>query len=120
MPQYSHKFIHVKFVRNSYEFHVNFVQFANKHSKHTCKHTLHSHGHVIAHAPPFEHLGDRHAGAVFARCRCWAGGGGARGRGSGVYKLKRAPYSPSLASGGAGNPWWRLVATISSMSPLWS
>ena len=40
MPQYSHTFIHVKFVRNSYVFHVNFVQFANKESKHTSKHTL--------------------------------------------------------------------------------
>ena len=38
-------------------------------------------------------------------------------RGSGVQKLKRAPCSPSLESGRAGNPWWRLVATISSMSP---
>ena len=38
-------------------------------------------------------------------------------RGSGVHKLKRAPCSPSLESGRAGNPRWRLVATISSMSP---
>ena len=68
LPQYSHKFIHVKFVRISYKFHVNFVQFANKQSKHTSKHTLQSQGHVIDHAPAFEHLGDRHAGAVFARC----------------------------------------------------
>ena len=51
----------------SYEFHVNFVQFANEQSKHTSKHTLQSQGHVIDHAPAFEHLGDRHAGAVFAR-----------------------------------------------------
>ena len=35
MPQYSHTF-----VRISYEFQVNFVQFANKGSKHTSKHTL--------------------------------------------------------------------------------
>ena len=55
-----------KFVRISYEFHVNFVQFSAKQSKHTSKHTLHSHGHVIAHALDFAHLGDRHAGAVFA------------------------------------------------------
>ena len=57
------------------------------------------------------------------------GGGGSRCvvldwwwrcRGSGVHKLKRAPCSPSLESGRAGNPWWQLVATISSMSPLCS
>ena len=66
-PEYSHKFIHVKFVRISYEFHLNFVQFANKQRKHTSKHTLHSHGHVMLHAPVFAHLGDRHAGAGFAR-----------------------------------------------------
>ena len=47
---------------------MNFVQFANKQSKHTSKHTLHSHGHVMLHAPVFAHLGDRHAGAVFTRC----------------------------------------------------
>ena len=34
----------------------------------------------------------------------------------GVHKFKRAYCSPSLASGGVGNPWCRLVATISSMS----
>ena len=63
----------MKFVRNSHEFHVNFVQFANKLSKHTSKHTLQSQGHVIDHAPAFEHLGDRHAGAVFARCHSVVG-----------------------------------------------
>ena len=75
-PEYSHKFIHVKFVRISYEFHVNFVQFANKQSPHTSKHTLHSHGHVMDHAPVFAHLGDRHAGAVFARCHSVVGRSG--------------------------------------------
>ena len=57
----------MKFVRNSDEFHVNFVQFGNARGKHTSKHTLQSHGHVIAHAPAFEHLGDRHAGPVLTR-----------------------------------------------------
>ena len=47
--------IRTKFVRISYEFHVTFVQFANKQSKHTSKHTLHSHGHVMLHAPVFAH-----------------------------------------------------------------
>ena len=56
--------IHTKFVRISREF----VQFSTKQSKYTSKHTLHSHGRVIAHAPDFAHLGDHHAGAVFARC----------------------------------------------------
>ena len=65
--------IRTKFVPISYEFHVNFVQFANKQSKHTSKHTLQSQGHVIDHAPAFEHLGDRHAGAVFARCHIVVG-----------------------------------------------
>ena len=55
--------------KNSYEIHVKFVQFAKKESKHTSKHTLQSHGHVIDHAPAFEHLGDRHAGAVLTRCQ---------------------------------------------------
>ena len=73
MPQYSHTFIRVKFVRISYELHMNFVQFANKKSKHTSKHTLQSHGHVIDHAPTFEHLGDRHAGAVLTRCHSVVG-----------------------------------------------
>ena len=70
------------------------------------------------------------------KSRAWAtasgGGGGGLGSrcgvlgwwwrclASGVHKLKRAPYSPSLESGRAGIPWWRLVATISSMSPLCS
>ena len=72
-PEYSHKFIHVKFVRNSYEFHVNFVQFANTQSKHTSKHTLHSHGQVMLHAPVFAQLGDRHAGTVFTRCHSVVG-----------------------------------------------
>ena len=40
VSQYSHTFIHVKFVRISYQFHVTFVQFANKQSKDTSKHTL--------------------------------------------------------------------------------
>ena len=57
-----------KFVRISYEFHVNFVQFANTQSKHTSKHTLHSHGQVMLHAPVLAHLGDRHARTVFTRC----------------------------------------------------
>ena len=35
-------------------------------------------------------------------------------------QVKGASCSPSLESGRAGNPWWRLVATISSMSPLCS
>ena len=234
--------IRTKLVRISYEFHVNFVQFSIKQSKHTSKHTLHSHGHVTAHAPDFAHLVDRHAEAVFARChsvvgrsggampvmakwisdsasalsplqtsswctlptkisvhcsptsmtprseagadrerkvrwkgdvggpagtdsggsakRAWAaspshsplsypqhlvhagevpagqipsnvqgllGGGGVQVCVVGlvvfvgaVHKLKRAPCSPSLESGGAGNPWWRRVATISSKSPLCS
>ena len=59
------------FVRNSYEFRANFVQFVNKASKHTKMHrghTLHSHGQVIDHAPSFVHLGGRHAGAVLPRC----------------------------------------------------
>ena len=60
--------IRTKFVPISYEFHANFVQFANKQSKHTSMQTLQSHGHVIDHAPALEHLGDRHAGAVFAGC----------------------------------------------------
>ena len=90
-PEYSHKFIHVKFVRNSYEigtnfvrisyeFHVNFVQFANTQSKHTSRHTLHSHGQVMLHAPVFAHFGDRHTGTVFTRCHsvvCRPGGGNA-------------------------------------------
>ena len=54
---YSHRVIHVKFVRNSYKFHVNFVQFGNAGGKHTSKHTLQSHGHVTDHAPGFVHLG---------------------------------------------------------------
>ena len=53
-----------------------FVQFSTKQSKHTSKHTLQSHGHVIAHAPDFAHLGDRHAGAVFARCHSVVGRSG--------------------------------------------
>ena len=65
--------IHVKFVRNWCEFHVNFVQLANKGSKHTSKHTLQSHGHVIDHAPGFAHLGDHHAGAVLTRCQSVVG-----------------------------------------------
>ena len=69
----SNKFIHVKFVRNSYKFHVNFVQFANTQSKHTSKHTLHSHGQVMLHAPVVAHLGDRHAGTVFTRCHSVVG-----------------------------------------------
>ena len=73
LPQYSHKFIHVKSVRISYEFHLNFVQFANKQSKHTSKHTLQPQGHVIDHAPALEHLGDRHVGAVFATCHSVVG-----------------------------------------------
>ena len=52
---------------------MNFVQFANIQSKQTSKHTLQSQGHVIAHAPAFEHLGDSHAGAVFARCHSVVG-----------------------------------------------
>ena len=52
---------------------MNFVQFANKESKHTSKHTLQSHGHVIDHAPAFEHLRDRHAGAVLTRCHSVVG-----------------------------------------------
>ena len=60
--------IRTKFVRISYEFHVKFVPFANKPSKHTSKNTLQSHGHVIGHAPAFQHLSDRHAGAVLTRC----------------------------------------------------
>ena len=62
-----------KFVRNSYEFHVNFVQFANTQSKHTSKHTLPSHGQVMLHAPVLAHLGDRHAGTVFTRCHSVVG-----------------------------------------------
>ena len=65
--------IRTKLVRNSYAFHVNFLQFANKESKHTSKHTLQSHGHVIHHAPAFEHLGDRHAGAALTRCHSVVG-----------------------------------------------
>ena len=65
--------IRAKFVRISYEFHVNFVQFANKQSKHTSRHTLHSHGQVMLHAPVFAHLGDRHAGTVFTRCHSVVG-----------------------------------------------
>ena len=57
-----------KLVRISYAFNVNFVHFGNKESKQTSKHTLPSHGHVIDHALPFEHLGNCHAGAAFARC----------------------------------------------------
>ena len=60
--------IRTKFLRLSYKFHVNFVQFVKKESKHTSKHTLQSHGHVIDHAPVFEHLGDRRAGAALTRC----------------------------------------------------
>ena len=52
--------------------------------------------------------------------RCVVLGWWWRRRGSGVHKLKRAPCSPSLESGTAGIPWWRLVATINSMSPLCS
>ena len=52
---------------------MNFVQFANKQSKHTSKHTLHSHGQVMLHAPVFAHLGDRHAGTVFTRCHSVVG-----------------------------------------------
>ena len=62
MPQYSHTFIH-----------VNFVQFASEESKHTSKQTLQSHGHVIDHGPAYEHLGDRHAGAVLTRCHSVVG-----------------------------------------------
>ena len=40
--------------------------------------------------------------------------------GSGVHKLEEAPCSPSLESGRARIPWWRLVATINGMSPLCS
>ena len=47
---------------------MNFVQFPNKKGKHTSKHTLQSHGHVIDHAPAFEHPGNRHAGALLTRC----------------------------------------------------
>ena len=73
LPQYSHTFIHVKCVRNSYEFRTHFVQFANKPSKHTSKHTLQSHGHVIDHPPTLEHLRARHAGAVLTRCHSVVG-----------------------------------------------
>ena len=65
--------IRTKFARISYEFHVNFIQFANKESKHRSKHTLQSHGQVIDHAPAFEHLGDRHAGAVLTGCHSVVG-----------------------------------------------
>ena len=61
------------YIRISYEFHVNFVQFANKQSKHTSKHTLHSHGQVMLHAPVFAHLGGHHAGTVFTRCHSVVG-----------------------------------------------
>ena len=77
LPQYSQKFIHAKFAQNSYEISMKIshklVQFSTKQSKHASKHTLQSHGHVIAHAPDFAHLGDRHAGAVFARCHSVVG-----------------------------------------------
>ena len=39
---------------------------------------------------------------------------------SGVHKLKQAPSSASLESERAGIPWWRLVAAISTASPLCS
>ena len=65
--------IRTKLTRISYEFHVNFVEFANKQSKHTSKHTLNSHGQVMLHAPVFAHLGDRHAGTVFTRCHSVVG-----------------------------------------------
>ena len=66
----------MKFARNSYKFHVNFVPFANKESKHTSNHTLKSHGHVIDHAPAFEHLDERHGGAVLTRCHSVVGRSG--------------------------------------------
>ena len=53
---YSHPVIHVKFVRISYQFQVSFVRFGNEGGKHTSKHTLQSHGHVIDHAPAFKHF----------------------------------------------------------------
>ena len=94
----SHKFIHVKFVRIcmnfvqiSYEFHVNFVQFANTQSKHTSKQTLQSHGQVMLHAPVFAHLGDCHPGTVFTRCHSVVGqpgGGQCRTRRSGSPTLR--------------------------------
>ena len=68
--------IRTNLVRTSYEFHSNFVQFSTKQSKHTSKQTLHSHGHVIDHAPVFSHLGNRHAGAMFARCHSVVGRSG--------------------------------------------
>ena len=52
---------------------MNFVQFGNTQSKHTSKHTLHSHGQVMLHAPGFAHLGDRHAGPVLTRCHSVVG-----------------------------------------------
>ena len=65
------------FVRISYHFHVNFVQFGSRASKHTSKHTLQSHGQVNDHAPAFEHLGSRRTGAMLRRCHsvvCRTGG----------------------------------------------
>ena len=65
--------IRTKFVPISYEFHANFIQFADEQSKHTSKHTLQSHGHVIDHAPAFQHLSDRHAGALLTTCQSVVG-----------------------------------------------
>ena len=65
---HSHRCLAYSLVRNSHDFHVNFIHSGNKGSKHTTKHTLQSHGHMIHHAPAFEHLGGRHAAAVLRRC----------------------------------------------------
>ena len=59
--------IRTNFVRISYEFHVNFVQFANTQSKHTSKHTLQSHGQVMLHAPVLAHLWARVSAAGSGR-----------------------------------------------------
>ena len=57
-------FVRTKFIRSSYKFCANFLQFGHEASKHPFKHTLQSHGQVIDHAPALEHL----AAATLGQC----------------------------------------------------
>ena len=102
--------IRTKFVRISYEFHVNFVQFANTQSKHTSKHTLHSHGQVMLHAPVLAHLGDRHAGTVFTRCHSVVGRPGGAMPDKAKWISDSASTSPPLATSS-----WCTLPTKNSM-----
>ena len=85
-------FVRTKFIRISYQFIKNVVQFVNKASKPTNlhrAHTLQSHGQLIDHAPAFVHLGGRHAETVLSRCQSVVG----RTGGATPEMAKRIPDS---------------------------